>query len=89
MINYYGYVYCITVAVAVCVSCIIRVVDSSLDVSLAIIEYALLVVTTELTRATDIFELTIGGAGVRADALDWRALLGRTKFSIVSPRRID
>ena len=76
MINNYGYVYCI--AVAVCVFRIIRVVASSRDVALAIHDkYAMLVVTVELARTTDVFELTVGDAGARGDALDGRALLGR------------
>ena len=90
MINNYGYVNCI--AVAVCVFCIIRVVASSLDVALAIrVKYAMpvatvvvLVVTVELARATDVFELTVGAAGARGDALDGRALLGRAR-SLIHP----
>ena len=69
--------------VAVCVFCIIRVVASSFDVARAICDkYAMLVVTVELARATDVFELTVGGAGARGDALDGRALLGRARSLI-------
>ena len=78
MINNYGFVYCI--AVAVCVFRIIRVVASSRDVALAICDkYAMLVVTVELARATDEFELTVGAAGALANDLDSRALLGRAR----------
>ena len=83
--------------VAVCVFCVIRVVASSLDVALAIwVKYAMpvatiavlvamvvvLVATVELARATDVFELTVGAAGARGDALDGRALLGRARSLI-------
>ena len=88
MINNYGYVYGMTVAV--CVFCIIRVVASSLDVARAIrVKYAMpvatvvvLVVTVELARPTDVFELTVGAAGARGAPLDGRALLGRARSLI-------
>ena len=88
MINNYGYVYGMTVAV--CLFCIIRVVASSLDVALAIrVKYAMpvatvvvLVATVELARATDVFELTVGAAGARGAPLDGRALLGRARSLI-------
>ena len=97
MINNYGYVYGMTVAV--CVFCIIRVVASSLDVARAIrVKYAMLVatvvvpvatlvvlvVTVELARPTDVFELTVGAAGARGAPLDGRALLGRAR-SLIHP----
>ena len=83
MINNYGYVN--GMIVAVCVFCIIRVVASSFDVARAIRDkYAMLVVTVELARPTDVFELTVGAAGARGAPLDGRALLGRAR-SLIHP----